>query len=67
MSDVHDKNEFTLAVKCHWCGHRGLRVWDKTDGRREAVSIERFYERVTKKLPFQMETICNACGGTQPV
>ena len=67
-SEFREKNQFTLTVKCHWCGHQGLTLWEKTvEGRRQFVSLEGFYERVANKEPFKVETVCNNCDRVQPV
>lgn len=62
-----EPNQFTLAIKCHWCGHCGSTLWENTEAGRQIVSVDGFYERITKKRPFRIEKVCNACGKAQPV
>ncbi len=59
--------QFTLAVKCHWCGHKGLSVWEETEAGRELVSIDGFYQRLKSLRPYKIETVCNSCDKTQPL
>ena len=66
-SEFLQKNQFTLAIKCHWCGNTGLTIWEKAEAGRQLVSIEGFYERVRKKQPFKIESVCNVCDRVQPI
>ena len=59
--------QFTVAVTCHWCGNMGSSLWETLKGERQLVSLDGFYERITKKLPFDIERVCNSCGRPQPV
>ena len=60
-------NQFTLAIKCHWCGNVGSSLWERTASGRQFVSAEGFYERISKKLPYNIETVCNTCDRAQPI
>jgi hypothetical protein len=62
-----ERDKFTLAIKCHWCGHTGLSLWEKTAMGRERMSLDGFYERIAKKQPYKTETVCNNCNRPQPV
>lgn len=59
--------QFTVDVRCHWCGHKGMSLWEDANGFRQIVSMEGFYERLGRKLPFHIETVCNNCGKAQPI
>ena len=66
ITDVrHD--QFTLAIKCHWCGHTGLSIWEETQDGRVLVSLDGFYERIKNLRPYQIQTVCNNCDRAQPV
>ena len=64
---VLEHGQFTVAVQCHWCGHNGVSLWEDTDGDRQIVSLDGFYERLARKEPFRIETVCNSCGKVQPI
>lgn len=61
------RNQFTLAIACHWCGNTGSSLWERTASGRQLVSLDGFYERMTKKQPFDIETVCNSCDRAQPI
>jgi hypothetical protein len=65
--DNREQTQFTLAIKCHWCGHTGMSLWEKTPTGRELVSLDGFYERISKKQPHNIETVCNNCDRKQPI
>jgi hypothetical protein len=60
-------DQFTLTIECPWCGHSGSSLWEQTPTGPEMVSVDGFYERITKKQPFRIETVCNACDRAQPI
>lgn len=64
-----EHNPFTMAVKCHWCGYKGLSLWEKTATGRVPLSLDDFYARLTsKKLHLsKIETVCASCNRPQPV
>lgn len=65
--DNQDGKQFTMAIKCHWCGHTGSSLWETTERGRELVSLDGFYERLMGKRLSKIETICNNCGRAQPI
>jgi len=65
--EFKERNQFTLAIKCHWCGHPGLSVWEETPNGRELVSLDGFYERLKSAQSFAIETVCDACNRAQPI
>jgi hypothetical protein len=60
-------NQFTLVIKCRWCGHVGSALWEETPRGRQLISLTGFYERICRKLPFRIETVCDSCDRAQPV
>jgi hypothetical protein len=62
-----ERGQSTLAIKCHWCGHNGLSVWEETPNGRELVSIDGFYERLKSLRPYKIETVCDNCNRVQPI
>lgn len=62
-----EPDQFTLKVQCHWCGHTGASLWEDVKGERHLVSLDGFYERLTRKQPYRTETVCNSCGKAQPI
>ena len=62
-----ERDPFTVAVRCHWCGHNGMSLWEEADGNRQLVSLDGFYERLARKEPFRIETIRNSCTKAQPI
>ena len=61
-----DPNQFTLAIKCHWCGHKGSSLWERTPAGRQLVNLRGFYERLAKKAPYDIEMVCDYCNRAQP-
>jgi len=64
---VAGPNQFTIELKCRWCGHAGSALWEETPKGRQLISLTGFYERVRRKLPFRIETVCDNCDRAQPV
>lgn len=62
-------NPFTLAIKCHWCGHTGLSMWAVGEAGREPVNPDDFYERLARNelRLSKIETVCNNCNRPQPL
>jgi hypothetical protein len=72
MMDIPPENpqdKFTLAIRCHWCGHTGLSMWAVSEAGRQAVNPDNFYERVASRdlRLSKFETICNNCDRPQPI
>lgn len=65
--EFRERSRFTLDMNCHWCGHKGLSIWETTGTGHQIVSLEGFYDRVMKKAPFRIETVCDACDRAQPL
>ena len=59
-------NQFTLTIICHWCAHKGASLWERSPEGRVLVNVDGFYERLTKKEPYNIETVCNNCNKAQP-
>lgn len=55
-----------ITVCCHSCGHTGVSLWEDFDDGRQLVNLEGFYERLARKEPYAIETVCNNCGKVQP-
>ncbi|HXR95973.1 MAG TPA: hypothetical protein VN718_08840 [Rhizomicrobium sp.] len=36
------RNQFTLAIACHWCGNTGSSLWERTASGRQLVSLDGF-------------------------
>lgn len=58
--------QFTLTMRCPWCGQVGSSLWEETPTGRQLVRLNGFYERLAKKLPWTIETVCDACDRAQP-
>src|ERR1700744_2736071 len=56
-----EPGQFTVAIKCHWCGRQGILQWEEAGGEHQLVSLDGFYERVASKEPFPIERVCNGC------
>ena len=66
MSDKGpERDQFTVALECRWCGHKGVSLWEEADGKRQRISLDGFYERIARKLPHNTETVCKSCGKAQ--
>lgn len=61
------RDQFTLAIQCHWCGHTGLSIWEETAKGRELVSLDGFYEKLVNLRPYKIRTVCNNCDRAQPI
>lgn len=58
---------FTQAITCPWCGQQGSMVWEKTQAGQQVVSLSGFYERLARKRPHDIETVCDRCDRAQRV
>jgi len=61
-----EQEQFTLNIKCPWCGHQGSSLWEQTPTGPQLINLDGFYERICRKLPFRIETVCNNCDRVQP-
>lgn len=59
--------EISTNITCPKCNAVGVVVWETGGPERILVSLTRnFYERLSKKPPFQIELVCDGCGTAQP-
>ena len=56
----------TVALVCTGCGHAGTALWEGSGIDRQLVRLDGFYERLARKEPYPIETVCNNCGKAQP-
>jgi hypothetical protein len=63
---VAGPGQFTRVITCPWCGHTGSALWEETAQGRQLINLNGFYERICRKLPFRIETVCNDCDRAQP-
>ena len=59
-------SQFTVTIRCPRCGHVGSSLWEETPGGPQLVELNGFYERLAKKQPWTIETVCGACDRAQP-
>jgi DNA-directed RNA polymerase subunit RPC12/RpoP len=67
-----ERDQFAAPIECPKCGQRGVVTWEKTahgsvkGPEPTLVNLSpEFYERVSKKVPYPIELVCNRCGATQ--
>ena len=60
-------SQFTANIICPACGAVGAVTWEKLGSERTLVRLSKgFYERISRKMPYPIELVCNECGKAQP-
>jgi hypothetical protein len=55
----------TVALICPACGQAGTALWEGSGSDRQLVRLDGFFERLARKEPYPIETVCNNCGKAQ--
>lgn len=67
MSFHSGPQRISRKIVCPKCGQMGETVWERYGRKSSFLDVSPgFHERISKKVPYPIELVCQACGTAQP-